>query len=240
MRRFALSRGNWKNGPAACHQGGWRGPGPRDESPILQPRPVGAMASGMPDWLSALPTDPEQVALPLLLSRLGAAVLLGLGVAGFYKGSHGRDRGATAGLATTLVLMSVQIALVSIVIGSSVARAFSLVGALSIVRFRTVVDDTRDTAFVIFAVVEGMAAGAGLFVVGALGLPMVGLLALGMDRILDRRGTLVAGPGPGRLLVRMQTADVTLPRLEPELTRWFSEAEVRESSSFKQGTGLEV
>jgi hypothetical protein len=38
----------------------------------------------------------------------------------------------------------------------------------------------------------------------------------------------------------MQTADVTLPRLEPELTRWFSEAVVRESSSFKQGTGLEV
>ena len=36
------------------------------------------MASGMPDWLSALPTDPEQVALPLLLSRLGAAVLLGI------------------------------------------------------------------------------------------------------------------------------------------------------------------
>jgi hypothetical protein len=140
------------------------------------------MASGMPDWLSALPTDPEQVALPLLLSRLGAAVLLGLGVASVYKGSHGRDRGATAGLATTLVLMSVLIALVSIVIGSSVARAFSLVGALSIVRFRTVVDDTRDTAFVIFAVVEGMAAGAGLFVVGALGLPIVGLLALGMDR----------------------------------------------------------
>ncbi|MFN5299408.1 MAG: DUF4956 domain-containing protein [Planctomycetaceae bacterium] len=194
----------------------------------------------MPDWLSALPTDPEQVALPLLLSRLGAAVLLGLGVASVYKGSHGRDRGATAGLATTLVLMSVLIALVSIVIGSSVARAFSLVGALSIVRFRTVVDDTRDTAFVIFAVVEGMAAGAGLFVVGALGLPIVGLLALGMDRLLDRGSAQASGPGPGRLLVRMQTADVTLPRLEPELTRWFSEAVVRESSSFKQGTGLEV
>lgn len=194
----------------------------------------------MPDWLSALPTDPEQVSLPLLISRLGVAVLLGLGVAAFYKGSHGRDRGATAGLATTLVLMSVLIALVSIVIGSSVARAFSLVGALSIVRFRTVVDDTRDTAFVIFAVVEGMAAGAGLFVVGLLGLPMVGLLALGMDRILDRPGSTARGPTPGRLLVRMQTADETLPRLEPQLARWFSEWVVRDSSSIKQGTGLEV
>src|SRR2546430_13730647 len=43
------------------------------------------------------------------------------------------------------------------VIGDNVARAFSLVGALSIVRFRTVVRDTQDTAYVIFAVVVGMA-----------------------------------------------------------------------------------
>ena len=57
----------------------------------------------------------------------------------------------------TLVLLSVLIAVVTVVIGDSTARAFSLVGALSIVRFRTVVEDTRDTAFVIFAVVEGMA-----------------------------------------------------------------------------------
>jgi uncharacterized membrane protein YhiD involved in acid resistance len=47
------------------------------------------------------------------------------------------------------------------VIGDNVARAFSLVGALSIVRFRTVVRDTQDTAYVIFAVAVGMAVGAG-------------------------------------------------------------------------------
>jgi hypothetical protein len=46
------------------------------------------------------------------------------------------------------------------VIGDNVARAFSLVGALSIVRFRTVVRDTQDTAYVIFAVAVGMAVGA--------------------------------------------------------------------------------
>ena len=50
--------------------------------------------------------------------------------------------------------------MVTQVIGDNVARAFSLVGALSIVRFRTVVRDTQDTAFVIFAVVVGMAVGA--------------------------------------------------------------------------------
>ena len=55
------------------------------------------------------------------------------------------------------------------VIDDRVARAFSLVGALSIVRFRTVLDETQDIAFVIFAVVVGMAAGTGAIDVAVIG-----------------------------------------------------------------------
>ena len=68
----------------------------------------------------------------------------------------------------TLVLLTILIAMVTQVIGDNVARAFSLVGALSIVRFRTVVRDTQDTAYVIFAVAVGMAVGANNFSVAAL------------------------------------------------------------------------
>lgn len=65
------------------------------------------------------------------------------------------------------------------VIDDRVARAFSLVGALSIVRFRTVLDDTQDIAFVIFAVVVGMAAGAGAIGIAAIGsVVMIGTLCL--------------------------------------------------------------
>jgi hypothetical protein len=132
----------------------------------------------MPDWLSSTAADPEKLTVMTLLARLVVALVCGLCVAVIYRLSHGRARAATTGLVTTLVLLAVLIALVSIVIGSSVARAFSLVGALSIVRFRTVVEDTRDTAFVIFTVVVGMAAGAGLFWVAPLGLLVVGLAAV--------------------------------------------------------------
>ena len=61
----------------------------------------------------------------------------------------------------TLVLMTILIAMVTQVIGDNAARAFGLVGALSIVRFRTVMQDTQDVAYVIFAVAVGMAIGAG-------------------------------------------------------------------------------
>ena len=79
---------------------------------------------------------------------------------------------------TTLVLLCVLVAMVTQVIGDNVARAFSLVGALSIVRFRTMVRDTRDTAFVIFSVVVGMAVGARNLWLAGIGLAVVGLAVL--------------------------------------------------------------
>lgn len=60
----------------------------------------------------------------------------------------------------TLIILCMLISIVMVVIGDSVARAFSLVGALSIIRFRTVVQDPRDIAFVFFALAVGMAVGA--------------------------------------------------------------------------------
>ena len=58
-------------------------------------------------------------------------------------------------------------------LGLSDSNRMVLVGALAIVRFRTVVDDTRDIAFVIYAVVTGMAAGGGLYWEAALVTPLV-------------------------------------------------------------------
>ncbi len=75
-------------------------------------------------------------------------------------------------------------------VGSNAARAFSLVGALSIVRFRTVVQDTQDTAFVIFAVVMGMAAGANDIWISVIGLGVVSAAAFVM------KTTVTAGAAP--------------------------------------------
>ena len=79
---------------------------------------------------------------------------------------------------TTLILLATVIAMATQVIGDNVARAFSLVGALSVVRFRTVVKDTQDTAFVIFAVVVGMASGANHLVVALVGMGIVAAASL--------------------------------------------------------------
>ncbi len=103
--------------------------------------------------------------------RLFAALLLGIAVAIIYRLTRGPR--AQRSLLATLVMLSVLLSITTLVIGDNIARAFSIVGALSIVRFRTVVNDTRDTAFVIFAVAVGMAAGAGYTAVPLLSLPFV-------------------------------------------------------------------
>jgi len=63
----------------------------------------------------------------------------------------------------TLIIVGVVISVIIIVIGSNIARAFSLAGALSIIRFRTAIRDPRDVAYVFFAMGVGLACGSGLF-----------------------------------------------------------------------------
>ena len=134
----------------------------------------------MPEWLSS-PSVINAADWSMISIRLGEAILCGLLVATSYVLTQRRTNGQVASLSTTLVLLTILVAMTTIVIGDSVARAFGLVGALSIVRFRTVVDDTRDTSFVIFAVVVGMAIGAGYLAICVLGIPAVALVAYGLS-----------------------------------------------------------
>ena len=117
-----------------------------------------------------------------VLGRLVGAMLLGWVVAWIYQRTRPSSNDTSASLPITLVLLAILIAMVTQVIGDNVARAFSLVGALSIVRFRTVVRDTVDTAFVIFAVAVGMAVGANHPSVALSGIAIVGLAAWFMTR----------------------------------------------------------
>ena len=64
----------------------------------------------------------------------------------------------------TIVLLTIVVGIIMLVIGSNIARAFSLVGALSVVRFRNAVKDTRDVGYVFFAMAIGMALGTKFYV----------------------------------------------------------------------------
>ena len=159
----------------------------------------------MPEVFSQSLTDFEAVPSIVVLVRLVAALLLGLVVALVYRLTRSKSEVAPS-FSATLVLLSILIAMVTQVIGDNVARAFSLVGALSIVRFRTVVRDTQDTAFVIFAVGVGMAVGAGYPWLAVAGLAVVAIAAFAMntrDTVPSASSTGSTGAEPFELQVRV-------------------------------------
>ena len=153
----------------------------------------------MPDFLR-VPFSEGPALDPLGVSiRLIAAALLGAGVALVYRRTrHHTEVPPT--FPVTLVLLSVLIAMVTQVIGNNVARAFSLVGALAIVRFRTVVRDTEDTAFVIFAVVVGMAVGAQDLVVSISGFIVASTVAF----LVRPRSSEPAGGGADAFVIHVR------------------------------------
>ncbi len=131
----------------------------------------------MLDFLTAPFANGPQVSPFELLMRLLAALAFGWIIAQVYKKTR-TNPDLSPSFPGTLILLCVLIAMVTQVIGDNVARAFSLVGALSIVRFRTVVRDTQDTAYVILAVIVGMAVGSKALWVAAIGIVVVGLAEL--------------------------------------------------------------
>src|SRR5262249_60503450 len=105
----------------------------------------------MPEWLREALTIGDVPSVELAVTRVGLGLVAGFVVAGVYVLGLGRRRDDGITLPTTLVLLTVVIAVVTMVIGSHLALAFGLVGALSIVRVRTAVETTPDPALVIFA-----------------------------------------------------------------------------------------
>jgi|TARA_B100001964_G_scaffold208160_1_gene240545 uncharacterized membrane protein YhiD involved in acid resistance len=107
-----------------------------------------------------------------IVLNISIACILGLIISAVYKGTH-KGLSYSQSFMLTVVLVTVIVAMVMMVIGNNLARAFALVGALSIIRFRTVVKDTKDTAYVFFALAGGMAAGTGSYFLAFAGVAII-------------------------------------------------------------------
>lgn len=142
------------------------------------------------------PALPYLTALQVLLN-ISLAFILGILVAVVYHlTSHHKAVSPTFML--TMVVLAMVVALVMMVIGNSIARAFSLVGALSIIRFRTAVKDSRDIAYVFFALAAGMASGIGNYSVALYGVGLIAFLLLILDYVR------FAQPKSGSFLLKFQ------------------------------------
>ena len=107
------------------------------------------------------------------------ATAIGFIMSAVYQYTH-KGLSYSQSFTQTILFVTVVVAIVMMVIGSSLARAFALVGALSIIRFRTVVKDTKDTAFIFTALALGMAAGTSNYFLAIAGMLFMCVIALGI------------------------------------------------------------
>lgn len=126
-------------------------------------------------WQDFPNITPGSIATEEVIVNLMVASLCGLINVRFYRLLY-RGPGYSVSFLNSLVALSLITALVLMVIGDNLARAFGLVGAMSIIRFRTAVKDTMDITFIFFALATGMAAGVGLHAVALAGSLVIGAL----------------------------------------------------------------
>ena len=109
------------------------------------------------------------------LLSIGLSFVLGLFVVLIYKVTYGGVCYSKS-FAACLIMLSMVTALVILVIASNVVLSLGMVGALSIVRFRTAIKEPSDTAFAFWAIATGIVCGAGYTVIACLMTLLLGLL----------------------------------------------------------------
>jgi len=113
--------------------------------------------------------------------KLISAAIIGLIITTVHRYYH-RDKPLPRSLLQAQVLLCVAGAMVMVIIGSSVARAFGVAGAAGIVRFRTPVEDPKDSTILFLLIGLGMACGVGLLEVAAMGTAFLCIVLVVLDR----------------------------------------------------------
>ena len=123
------------------------------------------------------PAETQLFGIADVLLAMTVSALLCYVLASVYRYTH-RGTSYSQSFMVTMFIMAVVASVVMIIIGSNIARAFSLVGALSIIRFRTAVKDARDTGYLFAGMVVGMGCGTDFYMASILLTAFVSVLML--------------------------------------------------------------
>lgn len=116
------------------------------------------------------------------LITIFSAFFLGLLISFTYMKTFQRGE-ANGNFVITIVMVPAIIAIIILLVGSNVARAFSLAGAFSIIRFRSAPGDPKDITYIFFALAAGLACGVGLVGYAVLFVAVLCLFAALLSRL---------------------------------------------------------
>ena len=127
----------------------------------------------------------------VIVLRLAVSVIIAAFIFLSYRLSHSGSV-YSAKFNVSLAALTIITTTVMIVIGNNIALSLGMVGALSIVRFRTAIKDSRDTVYIFWAIVVGICCGAGDYITASMGSAFVFIVLLLFGRIRnDNRALLI-------------------------------------------------
>ncbi|MFD5092769.1 DUF4956 domain-containing protein [Amycolatopsis thailandensis] len=151
---------------------------------------------------------------------LALSFVLSLLIAWVYRATH-RNVSYSQSYVQTLVILGMLVAVIMLVVGSNIARAFALVGALSVVRFRNAIKETRDVGFIFLVMAVGMAVGTRFYTLGAVAAVAISLVIYLMFRF-----------NWFQLNVRRQVVKVQVPA-DGDYTHVISDVLIRHTDEFE-------
>lgn len=131
------------------------------------------------DALQSVRQRPQRRSDPwhIVITKLALASALGLILAFVYRASFtGKRKKYNPSMMQSQILLCVGGALIWIIVANNIVRAFGLAGALSLIRYRTVVRDPKDTVIVFLSMLVGMACGLGQYIVAPIATAFICLL----------------------------------------------------------------
>ncbi len=147
----------------------------------------------------------------IIIIRLAAAAVIACFIYLSYRLSHDGSIYSKK-FNVSLVALTLITTTVMIVIGNNIALSLGMVGALSIVRFRTAIKDSRDTVYIFWTIVVGICCGSGDYLVAAVGSAFAFLLLLLFGRLRN----------DGRMLLIIRTARVNEDKVEALIFQYYS------------------
>lgn len=124
----------------------------------------------------------ETLTLGAAILIIVSALVLGLVISLVYMVTHKKES-YTSGFIVALIMLPAIIAMIIYLVGNNVARAFSLAGAFSLIRFRSAPGNSRDIAYVFFTLGVGLACGMGYIAYAALFAAMMCLVMVVLTRL---------------------------------------------------------
>lgn len=134
--------------------------------------------------------DTGNLSFEEILMRIAFSVAMGIVIFISYRFTH-TGTVYSHKFNITLITLTVLTTVVMTIIGHNIALSLGMVGALSIIRFRTSIKDSRDTIYIFWTIVVGISAGVGNYMVGSMGSAAVFLLLLIFGRVKSENRILI-------------------------------------------------